>query len=482
MKNRIIGRKYEQALLNDLYKSKKAEFVVVYGRRRIGKTFLIREMFEGNFTFYNTALSPFELSNNNNELLYRQQLNVFGTSLREYGDYHHESPRNWMEAFSWLKDFLQRQPKRKRLVVFLDELPWMDTPRSGFATAFEHFWNGWGAGQHNLLLIVCGSATSWINDKLLNNTSGLYGRTTREIHLAPFSLEECKQLFLSNNIETDPYDLVQYYMIMGGIPYYLSCVEKGLSLAQNIDRLFFCKGGKLQIEFSRLFKSLFINAPKYIEIVQLLSTCREGFTRKEIVQKLGFISGGGLTDMLQSLEASDFVMRYIPYGSGVRDTHYKLIDLFSLFYMTFIHSKHTTNPSFWQNNLNSQTLNAWRGFSFEEVCYTHLAQIKMALGISGVQSEVMPWRSKLADNHSQIDMLINREDRVINICEMKYCMGDFLIDKQYDSELRNKVQSFVDQTKTRKAIHLTLITTNSLKVNKYSGRVQKVITLDDLIR
>lgn len=482
MKNNIIGRKNEQTILDGLFNSQQAEFVVIYGRRRVGKTFLVREMFENKFTFYHTALSPFEMIEQDADLLYRQQLLVFGESLRRYGDYHNESPKDWLQAFSWLRELLERQPKRKRMLVFLDELPWMDTPRSGFVTAFEHFWNGWGAGQHKLMLVVCGSAASWINDKLLNNTGGLYGRTTREIHLAPFNLAECSSFFKSKNIVMDNYDLLQCYMIMGGIPYYLNYMEKGISLAQNIDNLFFVKGGKLQIEFERLFKSLFLDVKKFMAVVRFLSQKREGLTRKEIAEAMEMTSGGGLTSILQSLEASDFIIKYIPYGGSSRNTRYKLIDLFSLFYLYFIDAKSTTNTKFWQDNIHSPSLNAWRGFSFEEVCYVHQNQIKTALGISGVHCEVMPWRSKLEDDHAQIDMLIDRDDRVINICEMKFSSDDFLIDKQYDAELRNKIQSFVTQSKVKKNPHLTIITTFGLKQNQYSGRVQSLITMEDLIK
>ena len=269
-------------------------------------------------------------------------------------------------------------------------------------------------------------------------------------------------------------------MVMGGIPYYLSYIEKGTSLAQNIDRLFFSKSGKLQLEFERLFKSLFSDAGKYIKIVQALSTRREGLTRKEIVEKTGITSGGGLTSILQSLEASDFIIKYVPYGGSSRDTHYKLIDLFTLFYMSFIESGDTMSQNFWQSNLHSASLNAWRGISFEEVCYVHQAQIKKALGISGVHAEIKPWRSKTADDHTQIDMLIDRDDRIINLCEMKYSTGEFSIDKSYDAVLRGKIQSFLQQAPSRKAVHLTLITTYGLKPNKYSSRAQSVVTMDNL--
>ena len=480
MESNIIGRKQERSILQELYKSKQAEFAVVYGRRRVGKTFLVREMFQDRFAFYHTALSPFELQQDDSVLLYKQQLRVFGESLRQYGDYHDEAPSDWLQAFSWLRELLSRQSKRKRLVVFLDELPWMDTPRSGFVAAFEHFWNGWGAGQHNLFLIACGSAASWINDKFLNNTGGMYGRTTRDIHLSPFTLTECKQFFKSRGVVMDHYDILQCYMIMGGIPYYMSYIERGKSLAQNIDALFFAKGGKLQLEFDRLFCSLFVDPEKYKSIVRLLSIRRVGFTRQEIADGLNIASNGALTKALNSLEASDFIIKYVPYGGSTRETRYKLTDLFSLFYLYFEGSSKTSNATFWQDNQHGASLTAWRGFAFEEVCFVHTAKLKEALGISGVHTEVSTWRSKLSDDHSQIDMVINRDDRVINVCEMKFYADDAVIDKTYDAELRRKVQSFISQNSIKKNVHLTLVTTYGLRQNMYSGRIQKTITMDDL--
>ena len=480
MKELITGRVNEQEVLENLYKSHQSEFVVIYGRRRVGKTFLVRELFENRFAFYHTALSPFEMENGQAELLIKQQLMVFGNSLRDFGDYHDMPPKDWFQAFNWLKDLLSGMSKRKRLVVFIDELPWMDTPRSGFITAFEHFWNSWGAGKHNLLLIVCGSASSWINDKLINNTSGLYGRTTMEIHLSPFSLSDCKNYFESRKINIADYDILQAYMIMGGIPYYLSYIDKRKSLAQNIDNLFFNDKGKLSLEFNRLFKSLFVNPQQYVDILRLLSKRKAGYTRKEITESINKTSGGGLTSILQTLEACDFIKRYIPFGSSSRNTHYKLTDLFCLFYFHFVDSAVSSNSSFWQNNLRSPALNAWRGFAFEEVCFIHQNKIKQALGISGVHSEVSMWRNNDSEDHTQIDMVIDRADHVVNLCELKFYSDDLEIDKSYDKVLNHKVEVFLKKTKTKKAPHLTIITTNGLRQNKYSGRVNNVVTMDML--
>lgn len=476
--NAIVGRIKEQEELKHLYQSSKAEFVVVYGRRRVGKTFLIREFFGDKLDFYHTGLSPIELEGNK---LQEKQLQSFSFSLKRYGADIDHQPKDWLEAFEMLISLLEKKGKNKRQVIFMDEMPWMDTPRSGFITAFEHFWNGWAAGQNHLMLIVCGSATSWISDKLIQNKGGLYGRMTYEIHLSPFTLGECEEYFKREHIVMDRYDQLQSYMIMGGIPYYLSYLKKEYSLAQNIDRLFFQKDGKLRQEFNRLYASLFSDPENYIKVIKLLGQKREGYTRKEIAEMTHIPYGGGLTQILKSLEVSDFITPYVYYGRSQRDTYYKLTDFYTLFYLHFIDRKSHTNPNFWQDNLISPSLNAWRGFSFEEVCFVHRQKIKQALGIAAVHTEISPWKSYQSENEkAQIDMLIDRADHVVNVCEMKFSADDFRIDKSYDAELRRKVGVFVNETHCRKSLHMTLVTTYGLVRNEYSNKVQNVVTMDDL--
>ena len=478
MKGNIIGRIKEQSKLQDLYDSKMSEFLVVYGRRRTGKTFLVREYFDGDFSFYHTALSPFQMKDNES-LLMQQQLKEFSKSLRQYGSPYRDVPEDWFDAFDRLKELLSTKSRKKRLVVFIDEMPWLDTPRSNFVTAFEHFWNNWGAGRHNLLLIVCGSASSWITNQILNNTGGLYGRTTYEIEIRPFSLSECELYYKKKNIVLDRYDQIQAYMILGGIPYYMSYLQKGMSLAQNIDEMFFSSGSKLNNEFERLCGSLFVDPQKYISVLKLLSTRRDGMTRKEISDGLKIPSGGGLTEILRSLEANNFIVSYPLYGEAPRNLRYKLIDLFTLFYMHFKVLHKADSATFWADNQRSPQLNSWRGFAFEEVCYVHRQQIKNALGIAGVNTNILPWRAK-GDDGAQIDMVIDRDDRVVNICEIKFCTDFFTIDKDYDLRLNRKINTFMEQTKLQKNPHLTFITTYGLSKNEYSGHVQKCITADDL--
>ena len=479
MAQEIIGREPEIKELQALYQANKPVFAVVYGRRRVGKTFLVRELFKDKLSFYHTGLSPYELQD---KKLKEQQLANFGRSLAKYGSDSKMTPSDWFEAFDALIDLLEKQDESKRQVVFIDELPWMDTPRSGFITALEHFWNGWGAGRENLMLIVCGSATSWISDKLLNNKGGLFDRTTDEIKLRPFTLGECQSYYQANGIVMSKYDQVQCYMATGGIPYYISMLQKGKSLAQNIDHLFFGANAKLGWEFDRLYSSLFTNAEDCKKIVRLLAQKQQGFTRKEITEQTKLADGGGLSATLKALEVSDFISSYVKYGYPKREVYYRLTDFYSKFYLSFIDGKKTTNPNFWQDNQLTPSLTAWRGFTFESLCFYHLPQIKQALGISGVQTEASPWKSRKEKDGAQIDLVIERADHINNICEMKFCEDDFSISAAYDKNLRHKISTFQEETKCKNALHLTLVTTYGLKFNEYAGRIQSVITMEDLFK
>lgn len=478
MNQKIIGRRHEQIELQHLKDSDSPELVAVYGRRRVGKTFLVREFFQNQFVFYHTGVSPLEIKG---KQLTKRQLEEFYISLREYGLNDITCPTSWPEAFRFLRQLIEKQDGEGKKVVFLDELPWMDTPRSGFVTAFEHFWNGWASSRPDLLLIVCGSATSWIEDTLLNNKGGLYGRVTYHLKLAPFSLHECEEFLKYKKIELDRYDIVQSYMAIGGIPYYLNYFRAGFSLAQNIDRLFFAQNAPLRDEFDRLFASLFGNPDDSKAIVKLLASRRYGFSRNEISEKLNITSGGTLTKTLNALIASDFITSFVPLDKK-KERYYKLTDNFCLFYLNFMEKKGTNDESFWQHSTLSPAIAAWQGFAFEEVCFAHPLPIKTALGISGIQTNISSLIIAKDKNQSgmQIDMLIDRADRVINLCEIKYCNQKFVIDKNYEEKLRHRVDKIRELTKSRRNIHLTLITTFGLHYNEYSGRIQKTITLDDL--
>ncbi len=473
----MIGRKKETDELNKLYYSGKAELVAIYGRRRIGKTYLVDETFKGHITFRHAGLSPVD-ENKKGQL--KAQLEHFYYSLLLHGMKKSKKPANWLEAFYLLETFLEQNDDGSRQLIFLDELPWLDTPRSGFMTAFEGFWNTWGCHRNNLMVVVCGSANSWILDNLINNHGGLYNRVTYEIKLAPFTLNECEQFYNSKNVKLSRYDIAQSYMILGGIPYYMGYFQSGMSLAQNIDHILFSKQGKLKSEYDRLFASIFSNPELMKEIVGLLYTRNAGYTRSELVEKVSIKDGGTLSQSLRALIASDFVIKYIPFGKGKKE-HYKLVDPFCMFYLHFVEKKRELDDKFWQHNTSKQQVVSWRGFAFENVCFNHVPQIKKALGISGVITTHSAWSKRKDDVEGvQIDLLLSRNDNVVNMCEIKYYGEEFTVDKGYHQVLLRRQGILARELSPRISIHSTLITTFGLTYNEYSGVFSNVITLDDL--
>ena len=468
----IIGRKEEQQILHSAVQSENSEFVAVYGRRRVGKTYLIRETFGYKFTFQHTGLAKGNT---------KEQLFSFAISLRDAGYDDCPIPKSWLEAFSLLSTYLKNSTDEKK-IVFLDELPWMDTPRSNFISAFEHFWNGWASARKDIVLIICGSATSWIINKVINDHGGLHNRVTKQIALQPFTLKECEMFAQSKGLEMSRYQLAECYMVFGGIPYYWSLLEKGLSLAQNIDKIIFAKNGKLSNEFNQLYASLFKSPEQYIDIVTALGKKKVGMTREEIIAATDKYSNGALSKVLDELEYCGFIRKYNGFDKKSKQAIYQLIDNYTLFYFKFIQQNENNDEHFWSASIDSAMHRAWSGLAFERLCMAHTQQIKAALGIAGVLSNVYSWR-KGADEMSdgaQIDLLIDRKDQVINLCEMKYSLSEYVIDAEYEQKLRNKKSAFIDTTNTRKAVHLTMVTTFGIKVNAHSGIVQNEITLEDL--
>ena len=453
--------------------SGRPEFIAVYGRRRVGKTYLIKEYFNQNFAFYTTGVTDLNM---------KGQLKTFYGQLREYGGAFQNEPKDWFEAFRMLKELLERpdvhrDPASGRIVVFLDELPWMDTPKSGFKSALDFFWNSWASSREDILLIVCGSATSWIIDDLLSNTGGLHNRITRSIHLLPFTLHECEELYRINNISMTRHQIVQSYMVFGGIPYYMNCMDRRLSLAQNIDALVFNETGQLHYEFSRLYASLFKNSEKHMAIIRALAKTGSGMTRSDLAKQKGISDGQGLTKALTELTQCGFIRKYLNQTKGLRNWYYQVIDPFTLFHLRFI--ENSTVKS-WLLHVGTPGYYAWCGNAFELVCLLHIPQIKAVLGIQGVESSEYSWRSQESEPGAQIDLVIDRKDDVINICELKYVEGAFRIDAAYEKQLQNKVTVFHQETAADKALHLTIITSDGLLHNAHSGIIINEITGDEL--
>lgn len=473
----VIGRKQEIAEMERLYNSGRSEFVAVYGRRRVGKTFLINHVFKDKITFRHTGVSPVDKEGESRQ--FRTQLESFYYSMLNFGLEGYKMPNTWLEAFYQLEQLLLSLDDGSRQVVFIDELPWMDTPRSGFLSAFENFWNGWCSSRDNLMLVVCGSATSWILGNLSRSKGGLYGRLTSEIKLSPFTLRESREFFESEGIEMSNYDIVQSYMVFGGIPYYLRYFQKGKSFPANVDGLLFGKKPRLTDEFNRLFAAIFSNPEDCKSIVRLLSGKHSGYTREEISRATGIPLGGGLSSMLSALAESDFIMRYTPYGESVEC--YKLIDNFCSFWLKYVEPQ-GKNPSFVRDNITSDIMSSWKGVAFEEVCWQHIEQMKKALEISGVNCSVSAWSQKgdAKENGAQIDLLIVRTDNVVNLSEMKFASTKYVLDKSEAERLQHRVEALKATLSPKQTVHLTMVTTYGVAQGKYSGIVQREVVMDDL--
>ncbi len=469
---KFVGRRKEIATMHKLLTSEKSEFLVVYGRRRVGKTFLIREAYSQKFTFQITGLANAKLS---------QQLINFHVALQNANPKGEYTPvKNWFSAFQLLISFLEKSKATKK-IVFIDELPWFDTRKSQFIQALEHFWNSWAAARDDIILVACGSATSWMINKLINNKGGLHNRVTKKIRLAPFTLNECESLLKSRKINLDRYQIIQLYMSFGGIPFYWDEVVPGLSAMQNIENICFNENGLLQTEFSNLFRSLFNNYEKHLKIVYALAKKSKGLTRDEIVTLSGLPNAGSTTRLLVELEESGFIRKYVPFGKKQRNSLYQLVDFYTHFYLKFIKGVQIMNTNNWLNMIDTPAYRAWSGYAFEQVCLYHLPQIKQALGISGVLTSVSAWRSKNSIPGAAVDLVIDRRDQVINLCEMKFSVNPFIVTKKYAGELRNKVGVFKTETKTRKSVFLTLITTFGIQQNSYfGGLVQNEIKMGEL--
>ncbi len=470
----LIGRKEEIEVLERYYASDNSEFIALYGRRRIGKTYLVNELFGSRFSFQVTGQAKGKK---------REQLTNFRNALVRYSGTAKRVPTTWQEAFEALISYLEMLPTGRKL-LFFDELPWMDTSQSGFLSALEHFWNGWAALRHDIMLIVCGSATSWMTNKLINDHGGLHNRVTRHIHLAPFTLRECELFLQKKAINWPRKQVAEAYMILGGVPYYWGFLEPTLSLPQNIDRLFFGEQAVLAREFDNLYASLFSNSEAYIKVVRAISKRACGLTRTDILREAKLPAGGNVSRVLSDLENCHFIRRYSDYGHGERNPLYQLTDPYTLFYFHFLQKRDFNDDEPWLSMTGTPKHNAWVGYAFEQLCLLHFSQIKKALGISGVGTKVAAWRGATAEGRgAQIDMVIDRRDGIINLCEIKFYHSIFTVTRSYRETLERKLQAFrEDNQKTlhNKAVMLTLITTYGVTTNQYVADIHFRITMDEL--
>lgn len=468
----MVGRKREIRQLREAYESPNSEFVTLYGRRRIGKTYLVSEVFENDFAFHVSGVKRGRK---------REQLDKFAFALRRHG--HKECPKltSWLQAFYELEVFLESLPADGRKIIFIDEMPWLDTHGSGFLTALESFWNEWACCRKDILLIACGSATSWIVKKLNRNTGGLHNRVRTKIKLYPFTLAECEDYSNELGLGYNRMHIAECYMAFGGVAYYWSLLEKGKSPDQNINALFFGQNDGLKWEFEELYTSLFANAESYMNVILALGKTRAGLSRDEIARKLGVASSGNLSECLSNLEESGFIRMYSPVGCKTGGI-YQLIDNFSLFYLRFVRSAPPNVRDYWTNGIVDGEKNEWRGFAFERIGLEHVDQIKKALGISGVKTEVYSWKSSASSElrGSQIDLLLVRGDGIVNMCEMKYSKKEYVLEKDENEKIANRVEAFRKVIGDKRILHVTLVTANGLAHNVYWNNVQSEVRLDDL--
>ncbi len=443
----------------------------MYGRRRVGKTFLVRETFDYKFTFEHAGLAHADM---------RSQLLSWRSSLIDCGMQKCPIPHNWIEAFDMLKAHI-RQSQSKKKVIFIDELPWMDTHKSQFVTALEHFWNGWASGRRDVMLIICGSATSWIINKVIRNHGGLHNRVTYKIHVQPFTLKECKEFSDSQRLGFTNELVLQSYMIFGGIPYYWKCLDRSRSLAQNIDALFFHNDGELYNEFNQLYASLFRNPEPYLKVIKVLGTISAGMRREEIIDNGKIPDNGNLTRVLNDLESCGFIRKYTSYGMNSKQAIFQLTDFYTIFYYKMIEGNLSKNKDLWMDIQSTPAYNTWCGLAFERVCMAHVPQIKAAIGIAGVSTNIYSWKSRTTESTgrgAQIDLVIERKDQTIDLCEMKYSKEKVLLSTNDYHNMQNKIAVFRDETKTNYAIHTVLITAAPIHRNAYSDDFQNTITLD----
>lgn len=469
---KIIGRETETRKLTDYMQSGRSEFIAIYGRRRVGKTFLVRSCFKDKFDFYATGIIDGS---------FEEELEAFHLALIRYG-FKGSKAITWIQAFTNLAQLLEKKNRnrQRRLVVFIDELPCFDTKRSGFLHALDLFWNSRASWLDNIYFIVCGSATSWMMRNIVNNRAGLHKRTTHTLHLRPFSLSITEEYLANRKFHWPRIAILQAYMVLGGVPYYLSLLDPKKNVPDNIDSLFFSAEAELDGEYQRLFNSLFRNASTYMEIVRLLSTRREGFTRKEIAEKLNLSDNGALGDMLDDLEQCDFLRRY-NNGRHQNSGIYQLIDFFSLFHYQYCVRK-VTDEHYWRNHLGTPEQNNWYGLTFERVCMFHIREIIHGLHLDTIAHEYYAWRSHESSPSVQIDMIIDRADGIATICEMKYSKDDYTLTESEYKKIIRRMETFVKETNHRGGTQVTIVTTYSLRENMYSEISPVSITMEHLFK
>lgn len=470
----FIGRQRELAILQEVYDSSRSELIAIYGRRRVGKTFLIQKFFSDNSTFI-------EIVGARKAKTHAQLYNFARVLEKAFpGRLPIETPKNWTLAFELLRQEIEKSTDKSRIVLFFDELPWLSPVKSSFLSTLEYYWNRYFVKDPRIIVILCGSASSWMIKKIIYNRGGLYGRLTKVIRLLPFQLKEVEGYLNAHHIYYDRKQMVDLTMAIGGIPYYLSMVRRGVSAAMAINELFFQPNANLFPEFDRVFQSLFENYESHIKVIRSLASTFSGLTKTELLKKSGLSSGGRSSNMIQELQESGFIA-YIPaYGNKKTGGRYVLIDEYCLFYLIWVENAQkiildTMDKDHWIRMHQSQKWKSWSGYAFEMLCLKHIQQIKHALGISGVNTVESEWHyfpdKNSQEQGAQIDLVIDRQDKCINLIEIKFAESPFIVTKEYAKKLEYKKLLFREKTGTNKTLFTTLLTPYGVKKGEASSWV-----------
>lgn len=480
----LLGRQKEIKHFENLLTSSAAEFIAVYGRRRVGKTYLIHEYFKNKgiyveLTGRKGASKSLQLKN-----FAQIYADVFNQGVK------HFLPTTWDEAFYQLHEKIEQQtlagafadPSQK-IILFFDELPWLAAPKSGFLEALDLCWNRYLSRNPHVILIVCGSAAEWMIKKIIANKAGLHNRLTRPpIQLMPFTLSETEAYFKARRIVLERKQIVDIYMALGGVAYYLNLVPAGKSSPEILQQLFFMHNAPLRAEFYHLFASLFQHSEKHVAIIKVLAATKQGLTHSELMNNVdGLSSGGGSAAILEELENCGFILKMPEYGKKKKEARYRLIDAFSLFFLRWVEGVGDVGESYWPRKMGSAAYFAWAGYAFENLCFQHYPDIIKALELSVMAEAKSGWflKGNQDEDGAQIDLIIDRADKCMNLCEIKFYDDEFVIDKAYAATLRRKKTLFREKSKTRKTLFTTMISTYGVKKNSlYFECVDQQLTMD----
>ncbi len=388
---------------------------------------------------------------------------------------------DWLTAFEQLSKALDKKKKVGKKVIFLDELPWLATKKSDFLSALSWFWNSW-AVKKKVVLIICGSAASWMISNVIGDKGGLHNRVTKLLKVDPFNLYETSLFLKSKGINLSQYQMAQIYMTIGGVPMYLDFLKPGLTAVQNIQMLCFDQNGFLRNEFNRLFVSLFDNHHNHVNIVEVLAQKKAGMTRQEIIARGNMTNGGMLTKVLNELKLAGFIDEYSAIEKIEKNTIFRLVDPYTLFFLTFMKDKTKTNKFTLTNFSDLPSWKPWSGYAFENLCIYHIDHVKAALSIKGMTTSIASFAAKPKDGMpgAQIDLLINRNDQSINVCEMKFSSNAYALTKSDIQNIDKKKQVLSYHLKSKKHLFTTLITTHAIAKNAYSQDIDQLVLLEHL--